>query len=39
MNGICTSGYQLVMRKNMVQIVLTGESEFPSDIKIPTFLD
>ena len=39
MNGICTSGSHLIMRKNMVQIVLTGESEISFDIKIPTFLD
>jgi len=39
MNGICTSGSHLRMRKNMVQIVLTGESEISFNIKIPTFLD
>jgi hypothetical protein len=39
MNGICTSGYQLIMRKNMVQMVLTGESCISSKIKISTLLD
>jgi len=39
MNCICTSGSHLIMRKNMVQIVLTGESEISFDIKISTFLD
>jgi hypothetical protein len=38
LNGICTSGSHLVMRKKMVQIVLTGESEISSDCKISTSL-